>query len=204
MYSSNIIRRLKPESQARKIPHLYYYFNFRDKSTQTCDNFLRSILSQLLFSLPDIPPAVLELHAQCDSGLRRPSVRDMTDCFIAVVNTVEEARLFGDAFDECMNWNDLWHFLSTIAESQCPGLRFMFTSRPEGYIRDAVGSLGIPSVDLNCDGINRDIEAYVAESLKRDVRFVRTPQGGKDLILESLISRANGMCVSSINPLTIF
>jgi hypothetical protein len=120
----------------------------------------------------------------------------MTDCFIAVVNTVEEAWLFGDAFDECTNWNDLWHFLSTTAESQCPGLRFMFTSRPEGYIRDAVGSLAIPSVDLNCDEINRDIEAYVIGSLTRDIRFVRTTQEGKVLIRESLISRASGMYVS--------
>jgi hypothetical protein len=58
----------------------------------------------------------------------------------------------------------------------------MFTSRPEGYIRDAVGSLGIPSLDLDCDGINRDIEACVSESLAKDVRFIRTSQEGKDLI----------------------
>jgi hypothetical protein len=117
----------------------------------------------------------------------------MTDCFIAVVKTVEEAWLFGDAFDECIDWNDLWHFLFTTVESQCPGLHFMFTSRPEGYIRDAVASLGIPSLDLDCDGINRDIQAYVSESLTKDVRFVRTPQEGKDLIRESLTSRAGGM-----------
>jgi ankyrin repeat domain-containing protein 50 len=187
---------LEPESRARKIPHLYYYFNFRDESTQTCENFLRSILSQLLYFLPDIPPAINELHKQCNLGKHRPSVRDMTDCFIAVVNTVDEAWLFGDAFDECVTWNDLWHFLSTAAKSRCPGLRFIFTSRPEGYIRDAVGSLGIPSLDLDCDGINRDIVTYVSESLTNDVRFIRTPPKGKDLIRESLIPRAGGMYVS--------
>jgi hypothetical protein len=187
---------MEPESRARKIPHLYYYFNFRDELTQTSENFLRSILSQLLYSLPDIPPAIIELHAQCNSGKHRPSVRDMTDCFIAVVNTVSEVWLFGDAFDECINWNDLWYFLSTTAKSQCPGLRFMFTSRPEGYIRDAVGSLGIPSLDLDCEEINRDIAAYVSECLTNDVRFVRTPPEGKYLIRQSLIPRAGGMYVS--------
>jgi hypothetical protein len=120
----------------------------------------------------------------------------MTDCFIAVVNTVDETWLFGDAFDECVTWNDLWHFLSTTAKSRCPGLRLMFTSRPEGYIRDAVESLNIPSLDLDCDGINRDIVAYISESLTNDVRFVRTPQEGKDLIRESLVIRAGGMYVS--------
>jgi ankyrin repeat protein len=77
----------------------------------------------------------------------------------------------------------------------------MFTSRPEGYIRDAVGSLGIPSLDLDCDGINRDIEACVSESLAKDVRFIRTPQEGKDLIRESLTSRAGGMYVPLTTPL---
>jgi ankyrin repeat protein len=119
----------------------------------------------------------------------------MMSCFIAVVKTLNEVWLFGEAFDECIDWNDLWYFLSTTVESQCPGLRFMFTSRPEGYIRDAVGSLGIPSLDLDCDGINRDIQAYVSESLTKDVRFIRTPQEGKDLIRESLTSRAGGMYV---------
>jgi hypothetical protein len=119
----------------------------------------------------------------------------MMDCFIAVIKTLNEVWLFGEAFDECIDWNDLWHFLSSTARSQCPGLRFMFTSRPEGYIRDAVGSLGIQSLDLDCDGINRDIEAYVSESLAKDVRFVRTPQEVKDLIRESLTSRAGGMYV---------
>jgi hypothetical protein len=120
-------------------------------------------------------------------------VKDMMDCFITIVNTVDEARLFGDAFDECRDWNNLWYFISTTLQSRCSGLHFMFTSRPEGYIRDAAGSLGIPSFDIDCDGINRYIEAYVSESLTRDVRFVCTPQEGKGLIRESLIPRAGGM-----------
>jgi hypothetical protein len=198
MLSSSIIRRSEPESLARKINLLYYFFNFRDESTQTCENFLRSILLQLLYSLPDTPPAITEMHLLCNLGTRRPSVEDMTDCFIAVTKTLNEVWLFGEAFDECIDWNDLWHFLSTTVKSQCPALRFMFTSRPEGYIRDAVGSLGISSLDLDCDGINRDIEAYISESLTRDFRFVRTPQAGKALIQESLISRAAGMYVPAI------
>jgi hypothetical protein len=180
-----------------EIPHLYYFFNFRDPLTQTCEGFLRSILLQLLNSLPDIPDAFYELYSQHISGTLRPSVRDMTDCFITVVNTLDEVRLFGDAFDECADWNDLWYFLSTSVKRRCPGLRLLFTGRPEVHIGDAAGSLHIPSVDLDCEGIHKDIEAYVSNSLARDIRFARTLDEGKTLIRNSLISRANGMYVRS-------
>jgi hypothetical protein len=105
-------------------------------------------------------------------------------------------RLFGDAFDECTDWNDLWYLLSTTAKTRCQGLRFLFTSRPEEYILDAAGSLDIPSVDLDCEGINKDIKVFISDSLARDIRFARTSEKGKTLIHDSLISRANGMCVS--------
>jgi hypothetical protein len=128
----------------------------------------------------------------------------MTDCFIAIVKTLDEVWLFGDAFDECTDWNDLWHFLSTTTESRCQGLRFSFTSRLEGYIRDALGSLGVASVDMNCDGVNKDIEDFVSGSLSRDIRFTRTPQEGKAMVRESLIHRANGMYVHFMASLMIF
>jgi hypothetical protein len=120
----------------------------------------------------------------------------MTDCFITVVKTVEAGVwLFGDAFDECSDWNDLWYFLRATVNSQCLGFRLLFTGRPEVHIRDAAGSLHIPSIDLDCEGINKDIEVFVSDSLEKDIRFARTLQEGKTLIRDSLISRANGMCV---------
>jgi hypothetical protein len=195
LHSSNLIRRLQVDSRTRKIHHVYYFFNFRDPSTQTSENFLRSILSQLLHSLPDIPDVIAELYSQCNSGTLRPSNRDMTDCFIAVVSELDEVRGFGDAFDECTDWNDLWYFLSTTIKSRCPGFRFLFTSRPEEHIHRAVNSLEIPSVDLDCEGINKDIEVFVSGSLKMDIRFAHILGEGKTLIRKSLISRANGMCV---------
>jgi hypothetical protein len=122
----------------------------------------------------------------------------MTDCFITVISTLDEGvevRLFGDAFDECTDWNELWYFLSTTAKRRCPGLRLLFTGRPEVHIREGAGSLHIPSVDLDCEGINEDIEVFISDSLANDIRFARTLDEGKSLIRDSLISRANGMYV---------
>jgi hypothetical protein len=202
LQSSNTIEHLEEDSHNQGIPHLYYYFNFRDEATQSCENFLRSINSQLLLSLPDIPLAFKEMYARHKSGHHRPSVKDLTACFIAVIQTVDEVRLFGDAFDECMDWNNLWHFSSQLAKARIPSLHFLFTSRPERHIRDAVNSLDIPTVDLTCPEMNRDIETFVIEQLD-DPRFARISGGGKELVKESLISRAGGMCVF-LFPVSIY
>jgi hypothetical protein len=108
---------------------------------------------------------------------------------------VKEVRLFGDAFDECNEWNSAWHFLSKLAERKCSSLRFLFTSRPAQYIRNAVDSLHIPSIDLTCSETNEDIRKYVVESLASDPRFLRVSSEGKCLVEDSLISRARGMYV---------
>jgi hypothetical protein len=192
--SSNTINHLEKDSFDRGVPHLYYYFNFRDPSTQSCENFLRSINRQLLLSLPDIPQPLKELYARHKSGDERPSVKDLTACFIAVIKTLPEVRLFGDAFDECTDWNNLWHFSSQLAKARTASLHFLFTSRPERHIRDAVNSLDIPTVDLTCPEMNLDIETFVIEQLD-DPRFARISVEGKELVKESLVSRAGGMCV---------
>ena len=80
-----------------------------------------------------------------------------------------------------------------MAKSECQSLRLLFTSRPEREIEDVVNALGIPSVDLRTvmDG---DIGQFIMETLENSPRAIcRLPEKAKDLIRESLISRAGGM-----------
>jgi ankyrin repeat protein len=151
-------------------------------------------MSQLLNFFPGIPPSIKDLYMRRNLGKHRPSVKDLTACFIATIETLPEVRLFGDAFDECKDWNNLWHFSSQLAKARSTSLHFFFTSRPERHIRDAVNSLGIPTVDLTCPEMNLDIKTFVIEQLD-DPRFTRISVDGKELVKESLISRAGGMCV---------
>ena len=120
-------------------------------------------------------------------------MKDLTSCFIDIVKTLEEVRLFGDGFDECKEWNALWSFLSKVWKAQCDSLRFLFTSRPERDIRDAIHSLGIPSVDLTRSETTEDIERYVMEELEENPRFPRIPGEGRNLIRETLTTKAQGM-----------
>jgi hypothetical protein len=197
-FSSTLVHRLAEDSRSKDIPHLYYFFSFRYPSTQTCENFLRSILLQLLVSCPEVPSPVKDLYLS-HKGTMQPSMKEMTACFISVVNSLPEVRLFGDGFDECSQWNSLWYFLCKVSGEQCPTLRFIFASRPEQYIRDAVNTLpDILSIDLTLrDEMNSDIVKYILEALQHNPRFSKIPADGKELIYETLVDRADGMCVPS-------
>jgi hypothetical protein len=194
-FSSTFVHRLAQDSLAKNIPHLYYFFSFRYPSTQTCEDFLRSILFQLLVSCPNMPPPLKDLY-QTHKGAMQPSMKEMTACFVSVVNSLPEVRLFGDGFDECSQWNSLWHFLSKVSGDQCPTLRFIFASRPEQYIRDAVNTLNISTIDLTlCDEMNNDIVKYVSEVLENNPRFAKIPIKGRELAYQTLVWKADGMYV---------
>jgi hypothetical protein len=192
--SSTAIKYFEQDAGSSGIPVLYYYFNFREPATQTCENFLRSVLFQLLRFLPDIPASLRALYKNHNNGGRRPSTEDMIECFLDIVETMKEVRLLGDAFDECVAWNDLWHLLSRISRRKCSSLRFLFTSRPESSIREAVHTLDIPTIDLSSyEEIDADITSFVDENLQSNPRFSRISDEGKTLIRDSLISRADRM-----------
>jgi hypothetical protein len=194
-YSSTLIEFLRNYPRTTPVLVLYYYFNFRDESTQTCENFVRSILQQLVQQLSEVPAQLKDLYMQHNSGSLRPSTKKLTACLISVAHELEyPVLLLGDAFDECSQWNPLWDFVSSIARSNCQNLHFLFTSRPEQCIGDCIGSLNIPSVSLvKCRGIASDIDSFIRESLWNSIRFSRISEEGKYKVHQSLTSRANGM-----------
>jgi hypothetical protein len=156
---------------------------------------------QLVYILEEIPSAIKQLYFSHNRGLSRPSIDELTTCLIAVIGTLEEVYLLGDAFDECIEWNRLWKVLQQFVQSACSSLHFLFTSRPEQHIEDLANALEIPSIDLTCEEMNGDIGKYVSETLQHDLRFLRIPHGGKILMHDSLTSRAAGMYVSTISLL---
>jgi hypothetical protein len=191
--SSTIVKELKDEQKVLRIPVLYYYFNFRDPSTESCENFIRSLLYQLLRYLPDVPEEVRRLYSQ--RAPNQPSADEMTLCLIAIIERQQQVRILGDAFNECTQWNVLWKFLVRMMESGCPSLRLLFTSRPEREIEDAVNALRIPNLDLRTV-MDEDISRFVAETLRSSAKPVcRLSDDAKDLIKETLVSRAGGMYV---------
>ena len=191
--SSTIIKHLKDEP---KTIILYYYFSFRDSSTQTCENFLRSLLYQLLQSVEETPEALKNLFTSHNHGTQRPSLDEMISCLITVIKAQKDVRLLSDAFDECEEWSKLSIFITRIVQS-CPVLRLLFTSRPYQNIQRTVNSLDIPMIDLTCKETHQDIEKFVSEALETDERFEHISAEGRCLVRETLTEKAHGMYVAT-------
>jgi hypothetical protein len=190
------------EPQA-KIPHLYYYFNFRNEATQTCENFLLSIMCQLLSSIPgsDVPMPFKHLYLKKNEGKNgRPSIKEMIGCIITTLQNlnelgsgVREVRLIVDAVDECSEWELFYLFFNQLAKSKCQNLHFIFTSRPEKAIQAAVEKFGIPSVDLVCTEMDKDIEKYVRAILDNEPQFMHIDPNCREEVKEILVKKAGGM-----------
>jgi hypothetical protein len=134
-------------------------------------------LYQLLHCLPYVPQEVRQLYSRNASG--QPSTEEMTTCLIALIRREKEVRILGDAFDECTQWNVLWKFLTRMANSQCPSLRLLFTSRPEREIENAVNALGIPNLDHRTvmDGDRAIYCRDIGEQSKSNLSFTRKSEG---------------------------
>jgi hypothetical protein len=197
LVSSVVIRHLDEEGQTDQIPVIYYYFNPHIPETQSCDNFLRSLIFQLLYFSVNIPTAIKDLHARHHLGTRRPSIDSLTSCLVNLLGGHKEVRIVGDAFDRCPEWNKLWKILSKLVQSQHASLRLLFMSRREQYIEDAVRTMNIPSVDLRCQQVDKDIAKYVSDVLRDDSKFSRVTVELKDSIRERLTTLASGRYVIS-------
>ncbi|RPA83894.1 hypothetical protein BJ508DRAFT_52477 [Ascobolus immersus RN42] len=82
---------------------------------QTAKNFLRSLLHQLIESIPYFPQAAEELYALCTSDMREPSMTEIIDTFCSILERIGRIRIFlvVDGFD-AMSLNERRMFLSSI------------------------------------------------------------------------------------------
>jgi hypothetical protein len=184
--SAAIVNELQTDPQ---VPVLYWYFTFREGPTQHCDNFVRSLLTQLLSHFERVPVALEALYQHHINDLTRPSLEELTACLVSILNTLPAVRLVGEGFDECIEWGDLSKVVSTLLSGHCPTLQFIFTSRPEGNIADALNTLNIPSVNVKSP---EDVKMHLKHVVHTDPRFTRISHDGKTLIWEKLGEMSEG------------
>jgi hypothetical protein len=171
---------------------LYWYFTFRDGPTQHCDNFVRSLLTQLLSYFETVPAALGALYQHHITALTRPSLEELTTCLVSILNTLPAVRLVGEGFDECLEWGDLSKVASTLLSGHCPTVRFLFTSRTEGHVADAFNTLNIPSAEMKSPEMVVDVRTHIHHVVNTDPRFTRISADGKKLIWEAMSEASEG------------
>ena len=108
-----------------------------------------------------------------------------------------------DALDECPDTSGLQSsrekvldLVKKLVRFRLPNLRICVTSRPEVDIKNVLQPLTSTSTRISLhdeEGQKKDISDYVRSVVHTDSKMVRWREQDKELVIETLSDRANGM-----------
>ena len=181
----------------------YFYCDFRDEDKQNCRNLLLSILSQLWDQSDLCCDILARTYLAHDKGKQKPSDDTLAKCLTEVLSLTAQAPVYliVDGVDECPNNSgmptpreEVLDLVTHIVDLRLPNLHICVTSRPEIDIQTALESLTSLRVSLhNQTGQKKDIVDYVTSVVSSDVKMRRWREEDRNLVIETLSERADGM-----------
>jgi len=203
--SSAVIENIKHMQEMRSALIAYYYFDFKDVAKRDLRGLLASTLLQLVDDSDSCWHALHHLYKACRNGSEQPSDAALTQCLESMIDLPEQAPtyLIFDALDECPNVSGtpsarerVLNFVRDLFRSNHPNLFVCITSRPEQDISAALNPLTSASnrVSLHDEGGQRkDIDSYVRSFVHTDASMRRWRAEDKELVINLLSERADGM-----------
>jgi len=179
-----------------------FYYDFREKEKKDLRGLLSSILFQLCNQSYSYYAIISTFHSTCHNGARSPGNDELIRCLKDLLNLPGHAPVYliVDALDECPNTSLPSHrdqvlgLLEDLVDSRLPNLRICVTSRPETDIKPILEPLTFRSVSLHDEsGQNEDIENYIKSVVNTDRRMRRWSSVHKQLVIDILTERADGM-----------
>jgi hypothetical protein len=145
------------------------------------------------------------LYTTCRGGSEQPSDAALAGCFKSMLEQPGQVPIFVilDALDECSSITGtpsarekVLDFVKDLVGSNHPNLRMCITSRPEQDIQAVLNPLTSASRRMSLHeegGQKEDIENYLRFFVYNDNNMRRWREEDKELIINTLSERANGM-----------
>jgi hypothetical protein len=183
----------------------YFYFDFRNINKQHWRDLVPSLLAQLSTQSDPCCNILSQLYSDHENGAQQPTDDILKRCLIEML-TLQDQRpiyLVMDALDECSNISGIpssrdrvLRLVKELVDLQISNLRICVTSRPEFDIRDVLEPLTSRRVSLHDQsGQKQDIVDYVRSVVysNSEPYMRRWKKGDKELVIETLAERADGM-----------
>ena len=186
----------------------YFYFDFRDKvAKQDSTNLVTSLLTQLsAYSRPcfQILSRMCSTASSTDEkGIRQTTDGALTNCLreMLKVTAKEPTYIIIDALDECPDLSgiptprdEVLALVKDLVDLRFPNLHICVTSRPEIDIKNSLEPLASSAVSLHDErGQQMDMFDYVSGVVSSDSRMQRWRSDQKELVVEELTKKANGV-----------
>jgi NACHT domain len=186
---SEHVKSLCPNSSTDR--YAYFYFDFSDAEKQTVSNMLCSFISQL--STTYLSGNVDELYKKCNNGQQRPYVDDLVKTLVSLFSESHRTYLIVDAMDECSERPQLLNSLRKITQTAPEHANLLVTSREEYDISNGLRGVISKSINLECGGLDSDIDIYIRRFLDNDEDWRNETPELKKEVQEALVKKANGM-----------
>jgi len=184
----------------------YYFFDFNDPAKQTAIGCLRSLVEQLCAQSTTLPECITHLHETCKG--KAPSMGQLVAVLIKELGRNSNDFIIIDALDECREQvdrerNAFFGALTNMKDAIPGKYKLLITSREESDIREAMATIANVVLEVKDDGVRSDICAHVTSYIDRDIRMKKWPQNVKDVVIQELGEKANGMYVRLVYNLLI-
>ena len=203
--SSTIIQDIEALCKAGQASMAYFYFDFRDADKQNLHDLVPSLLTQLSALSASRCGILSNLYLDHKKGTSQPNDDVLTRCLKDVLALPDQhpVYLIIDALDECPDSHGipsprerLLHLVRELVKLRFPKLHICVTSRPEIDIREVLEPLTSRRVCLHDQtGQKEDIADYIRSVVYSDSESImrRWRTEDKELVIETLSNRANGM-----------
>jgi hypothetical protein len=201
--SSTIIKEVGAISDAGLAEMAFFYFDFRDKAKQDARGLFTSLLGQLSAKSDSCYKILSELYSRHHARSWKPDDDALKQCLIDMLQVPGQpvTYIIVDALDECPNTSnvvsprhEVLKLVEELVDLSLPNLRLCITSRREADIIPVLEDLASHSVSLHDQsGQKEDVSFYVKSVVHSDRRVRKWRVEDKELVIDTLVRKANGM-----------
>jgi hypothetical protein len=183
----------------------FFLFDFKDTGKQDARALLSSLIVQLSNQSDDFYDVLARFYSDHHRGTQQPSITALTECLEDMFKVSEELPIYLiiDALDECPNTtgilsprDEVLALVEGLVNLDLPNLHICVTSRPEIDIRTSLEPLTSTSNSISLhdeNGQKKDIVEFVRSVVYSDKNIRRWREEDKDLVVETLSDKADGM-----------
>jgi hypothetical protein len=171
------------------------------KYNVACDitKVLTSLLRQLVVRTGELAREHLKLLKECRMEQRSLFLEEILTIFRAEMKRLTCLVIVIDALDECFPYEtrqNLLHHMQRLTEEET-SMRLFVTSRPHPIIESAITTVSRLQIQASLSDIRFHIATRISSSLSSLRVFLRGDPVLQDVVVQTVVKKASGMCVSN-------